>query len=501
MATGIKYQVQETIYDAKSMLDEQNFYHQRQGSPSQLTKTMTYILGDYQKKYPISSVTEGGSGYGLRSTSVEIDDVQFTYPVMGDRTRASVSESTTYQAGDRPGIGNSIFDLILNDNLIKRYFVIQSSRGIQAYVTETAEPMADGRYKYKVQLASAGPEDYCPLSELQGGTRWIALFTAVAESESRTTETTMAVPGEFKNQIGFARAGISWAGNSANKAMKINIKTEKGETNVWMDYAMWQFEDEWADQKEHLAWYSRYNRLANSTIPLKDILTGKVIPLGSGLLEQIQNKSTYSSLNYNAFTNKVGDALWGCERKNVTLHTGTGGRREFDKMMKAQGALVVGGSFGSGNIADKFVLGTGYNLALGGYFDTLYHVDGITIKVKYNHVFDHGKVAKASELHPETGLPLESYRMVFIDDNEYEGQPNIRHVVQKNRAFKHGIVGGLTDVPKSLAIMGGFNLSNKEAAMMLSSDQDKSGYTRLMSTGHQIMNAKSCFDLQCVAGL
>ena len=79
----LKYQVQEAIFDAKSMLDEQNFYHQRQGSPSELTKKLTYILGDYNKSFPISTMTMGGVGYGNNRSAVEIDDVQFTYPVMG----------------------------------------------------------------------------------------------------------------------------------------------------------------------------------------------------------------------------------------------------------------------------------------------------------------------------------------------------------------------------------------------------------------------------------
>jgi hypothetical protein len=500
--TGIKYQIQETIYDAKSMLDENNFYNQRQGSPSQLTKKLTYIMGDYKRKYPIATMTEGGIGYGISSTSVELDDVQFTYPAMGETTKVSHVVKTDYSGSDKPGIGNGFFNIYFADNWIKRFYIIQSTRGVQAYVTADLEPQGDGTFKAVCQLDPAGPADYCALTELEVGTPWIELHTAVAESESRTTESKMAMPGEFKNQMGFARAGISWAGNSAEKMMKITVKTEKGETSVWMDFAMWQFEDNWLDECEHLHWYSRYNRLANGTIPLKDLLTGKVIPRGSGLLEQIQNKTSYSSLNYDAFTNKVGDAIWGSNNagKSLTLHTGTGGKREFHKMVMTKGATLLG-SFGAGDIASKFVTGTGYNLALGGYFDALYHIDGILIKVKYNEMFDFGRVAKASQLHPESGLPLESYRMVFIDDNEYEGQSNIRHVSQKGRAFQHGIVAGLTTMPKSLAIMGGFNITSKDAVQLLSTDQDKSGYTRLKSSGIQIMNAERCFDMQCIAGL
>jgi hypothetical protein len=153
---------------------------------------------------------------------------------------------------------------------------------------------------------------------------------------------------------------------------------------------------------------------------------------------------------------------------------------------------------GMGAIADKFVTGTGYNLMLGGYFDGFYHIDGYTIRLKYNPVFDTGRVAMKSPLHPITGLPLESYRMVFIDNSEQDGQPNIRHVAQKGRSFIDGVVKGLTKMPRSVNILLGN--SGNEGDKFLSTVQDKSEYTRMKSAGIQIMRANRCFDLQCTMG-
>lgn len=499
---GLKYQVQEGIFDAKSMLDETNFYHQRQGSPSELTKKLTYILGDYNKSYPISSMTMGGVGYGNAKGAHEIDDVQFTYPVMGRDNKASVIYETTYAYGDKPGVGNQPFYLIFGDNWIKRFYTIQSERGIQAYVLEDPEPLPTGGYRYKCQLNPAGPTDTCPISQTEQGTKWIEMFVSVAESESRTTESKMAMPGMFKNQMSFMRTGYSWAGNAANKVMKINIKTDKGETDVWMDYFMWQFEKRWLEDCEHFYWYSRYNRLNDGTIPLKDLYTGKTIPTGSGIIEQIGNKGTYSKLTYNTISNKVGDALFGMNdsgNMSVTLMGGTGGRREFHRAMMDAGAVILNSFGGAGNVADKFVTGTGRNLALGGFFDTFYHIDGYTIKFKHNPIFDTGRVAMASPLHPESGLPLESYRLVFIDDSDVDGAPNIQHVAQKGRAFIDGVIPGLTPPPKSLQILS--NNSGSTASKILATDIDKSSYVRMKSAGIQILRANRCFDLQCVAGL
>jgi hypothetical protein len=178
--------------------------------------------------------------------------------------------------------------------------------------------------------------------------------------------------------------------------------------------------------------------------------------------------------------------------------TGTGGRREFHQSMVDAGVQFIG-SYGNGNIADKFITGSGRNLMLGGFFDGFYHIDGYTVKVKYNPVFDYGRVAQVSPLHPETGLPLESYRMVFLDDSDVDGSPNIVHVAQEGRAYLDGVVKGLTPMPRSLEILLGN--SGGGASKYLTTVQDKSEYTRYKSAGIQIMRANRCFDLQCIAGL
>lgn len=504
----LRYQVTEEIFDPKSMLDEDNFYSQRQGHPSELTRKLTYILGDYNKNYPISLMTLGGIGYegnALKRAAVELDDPQYTYPVMGRLSKASIVVKTDYNASSQAGIGNQPFFLYFNDNWIKRFFFIHSAKGIRAYVLQDPEYVG-GYWQYKCQMDPALPGDYVPFSEVNEGAAWIALHTGVSESRSRSTETGMVMPGSYKNQMGFMRAGMSWAGNAAEKVMKINVKTDKGETDVWMDYFMWQFEMEWLSQCEHAYWYSRYNRQANGEVLLKDVATGKIVPQGSGMLEQIQNKSSYSTLTYDFLTNQIGDALFGqsdTSNMSITLHTGRGGMRSFDTAIKAAGGTILQNI--QAVIGDKFITGTGYHLALGGYFDQMYHIDGYYIKVKHNPIFDMGKVAMAQQaggyIHPLTGWPLESYRMVFIDDADYDGQPNIQHVAQKGRSFLHGIIPGLTKMPRSLQVMNSsFNIDSETHAAMLATDIDESSYTRFKSAGIQILRANRCFDLECIAG-
>ena len=121
----LTYKISDEIFDAKSCLDEENFYNQRQGSPSELTKKMTYLLGDYSKNYPISTLTLGAEGFGATGTrSVELPDIQFTYPTMGRLEKANIVAKTIYTTGDQPGIGHSEFDLYFSKLVRKVLYLL-----------------------------------------------------------------------------------------------------------------------------------------------------------------------------------------------------------------------------------------------------------------------------------------------------------------------------------------------------------------------------------------
>ena len=110
----LKYELTPQVWDGDSMIDEKNFYHQNQGEPSELTRKLTYILGDDNSNYPIMMMT--ASEIASKGASVGLQDVQFTYPVMGRDDKASVVAESVYTVGDRPGLGNSRFKVRFTDN-------------------------------------------------------------------------------------------------------------------------------------------------------------------------------------------------------------------------------------------------------------------------------------------------------------------------------------------------------------------------------------------------
>lgn len=501
-----KFQIQQDIFDAKAMIDETNFYAQRHGTPAELTQKLTWLLGDSTKSYPLAMATMGdivsSNGFKTYNSKVrELDDIRFTYPVMSRLNKASVVAVDT--SDTKPGEGNSTFSITFTDNWIKRHYMIESPLGIQAYVLSDPIKVSEG-YQYTVQLNAVSDKAICPVSEIKAGVLWCDLNTFNPESESRGTQFKRVAPGKYMNQMAFIRLSHQWAGNSANKVMSIRITHGDKSMKLWMDFEQYQFERAWLEEVEHLFWYSRYNRRVNGDIALRDLITGKVIPTGAGILDQINNYTTYTRLTYNFLQNVVANALFGqsdTDGMSITLYTGRGGMREFDRAMKEAGIAQTILAGGAGDAASKFITGSNYDLALTGFFNTMYHIDGYTIKVKHNPIFDYGRRAVKSPLHPETGYPLESYRMVFIDDGMFDGEPNLQFVAERGRRMLHGVVPGITPLPKQYRIISGISNINSGDLSLITSDVDASSYHRFASCGVQLKRGNTSLHLECIAGL
>lgn len=497
-----RFQVQQDIFDANSMADELNFYAGRHGEPAELTSKLTWLLGDSTKSFPLAMATMGdivAANGGFKKTNnkvKELPDIQFTWPVMSRLNRASVVAVTNSTAN--LGLAQAPFTITFTDNWIKRNYMIESPLGIQAYVLGDPKKVSEG-YEYTVQLNAVADSAICPSSEVVAGQLWCDLNTFNAESESRGTEFKRVAPGKYKNQMSIIRMSHQWAGNAANKVMSISIDAEGREPiKLWMDFEQYQFERAWLEECEHAYWYSRYNRRTNGEIPLKDILTGKPIPTGAGLLEQVNNYTQYTRLTYAFLQNVVANAFFGqsdTDGMSITLYTGRGGMREFDRAMKEAGTIQNILAQGAGNVADKFIQGQGYSLASHGFFNAMYHIDGYYIKVKHNPIFDYGRRAVKSPKHPETGFPLESYRMVFVDDGMFDGEPNLQFVAEKGRRMLHGVVTGLTNPPKQYKIIQGIQNLDVGGLGLISSDVDAASYHRLATGGVNLRRGNTSLHL------
>lgn len=458
-----------------------------------LNPVITHLMGNENKKFPLTFLTEGQNG-GLRK--IEIEDIEYDWAVIG-RTKKSDTIISAPTSGE-PGKAGGVVEIVFKSNWLKQQHLIVSPNGTQARIQGRPQKVSNG-YKYKVTLIYRNSESFIPLEDLKPNVRWAMTGGApVSESHSSGNESNKQAPGRLKNQISILRKSYEIGGNVSNRTVEFQFNIDGTTTNYWMPWEEYQHEMQFKEACEEHLWWSPYNRDSQGTVTTIDPETGFPIPIGAGVNDQIPNEDTYGKLTVKKLHNTVRDVLYGATdtgNMDVVLFTGVGGADEFDAAIKRDAEGAGGWSIIEGNAADKFITGTaGSNkLAYGAYFSTYRHVDGHTITLKSLPLLDHGGRADNAPRHPVTGLPLTSYEMYFLDMSTYDGERNVQMVCQKGRSHVRGVEQGMTLLKGKN--YGDYN-GNAEN-LMLATDQDKSSVHYLKTLGISIRRNTHCFKLSC----
>jgi hypothetical protein len=464
------------VFNADGMTDENSLAGALLTQPDLLSPVITHLSGREDKRFPLSFLTEG------MNRVKTINDIEYDYPVMGRLNKAVAVATTDYISTDKPGVGRTNFTVKFQERwFVKDYLIESPSNDYQCKIVD--DPYQDGTYwVYTLRLFGARETDFVAPSELEAGQLWGQLYAPVTASGSRGNESTWVAPSRMRNQITHIRKSYRYEGNMNNKTVNVELPLPSGSTRLWMDFEEFQHMLRWKEELEYHYWYSRYNKFEGQIQDYGD--NGKTIPVGSGVLEQIPNYTTYAQLTAAKLKEFVRDAMFGAsdaQDMNITLFTGLGGLEEFDNAMKSELAAQSYIKLSD----NKFVTGSGRNLQLGGFFTSYQHIDGHVITVRHLPLLDHGTRALKSPKHPITGLPLESYRMIFLDMSTYDGEPNVQMITQKGRELLRWAVAGAT-IPK------GFDGNSLRA-----SDIDGASVHFMKASGINIRRATNCLHAEC----
>ncbi|PHS35722.1 MAG: hypothetical protein COA82_03665 [Alkaliphilus sp.] len=432
-------------------------------------------------------MSEGQKGSGDMGGTVELNNIEFKYPVIGRLRKPDYVVSTPYSPTSRPGMGNGLFEVTFKTNWLKVQHTVESPRGTQARIE--FRPVRDGlHWKYTLRFMSSDPQAYVPAEDLRNGTKWAMIGGAnVAQSLSMGNESNVVAPGMVKGQASILRKSYRLAGNITNKTVECLLPNSSGgTTSLWMPWEQWQHLISWKEAMEEHCWYAKYNRLSSGEILLKDPDSGLPIPIMAGILDQIPNEDTYSVLTEKKIKSTIRDVMYGATdtgAMDVVLYCGLGFQEEFDNAMKdsAAGFTQI--------IGDKFVRGSSNSLIFGGYFKQYEHIDGHVITLKHLPLLDQGGRAMNSEKHPITGLPISSYDAYFIDQSVYDGKRNLVMGYEKGRSMITGVLKGMAATPMNFA---GNNIN-----VSLATEQDQSS-VHFMATKSIIMRRNThSFKLTC----
>ena len=477
-------------YDDRGYSNEESIAYLQLTKPVEINAFLTYNYGMDDDRFPLTFMTEGQGRVG----TVDIDTVQWTWPVMG---RMKFTDMLTHCdiATGKTGIAGQEFEVHFATHwFIEQYGLVLPDGKTTVRIQKDLGESPYG-YAYLVKLTTPNPEAFVADDLLAPGLYWSMSAPTVSESYSKGNRSNSMAAGKMISQLEFHRYSKEIAGNLANTVCKYEFKDESGRTsNLWINEEMRQFNINMRVMNEERLWISEYNRNANGEVNLKDRDNGKPIPHTAGMLEiaRESNYDTYGEfLTLSKIKRTIGDVLsrdTDDGSMNIVLMGGKGFLEDFDEAMKLDakenGFLTP--------LGEKEIQGSGSNLEYGAYFRKYKTVDGHTIVAKHCSYFDKGTVAEAQKqngyIHPRSGYPMSSHRACFIDFSNYEGNQNVRMVRQKNQIYKAKVLKGLTDVPASWGVPD----SN-----YISTEIDMSRFEIKTSFGLQVNNATRMFMLEC----
>lgn len=467
-------QVLRTYYNDSQMTDTNSLVNALMERPEELSPIITHLAGREEKKFPLSFLTEGVGN------TKSIDRFEYEYRVKTHEinVRPVVGTSSGNGAGGAP------FSITFPDKwFIFPYTLVSQSGKLARIMTE---PIPDGAgWKYTLKIVSPDVASI-PAADLADGALWGQLYANVGVDFSRGNASNWTAPGLVRSKIGTIRKSYHFSGNAKDYVAQFELPLKEGsKTKLWMDYEEYRHMIKFKEECEMYYWYGQKTHDATGTTTMLDE-NGQPVISGPGLFEQIINKDTYATLTQNKIEEVIGDLFYGmtdATDKQVTLYTGIGGAREFDRALKA----YYGANAFLQTSQPYFITGSGRNLGITGYFTSYEHVDGHRVNVVKVPLFDHGPVAQASMKHPVSNLPLESYRMVFVDQSTYDGENNLQMINKKGREMLRWCVAGSV-IPK------GFTGNDTRA-----SDIDGASVHMLKTAGILLRRFDTSLDLQCVA--
>lgn len=477
-------------YDDRGYSNEESIAYLQLTKPVEINAFLTYNYGMDDDRFSLTFMTEGQGRNGV----VDIDTVQWTWPVMGRMKFTDMLTHCEIVTG-KTGINGQEFEVHFATHwFIEQYGLILPDGKTAVRIQKDLGESAYG-YAYLVKLTTPNPEAFVADELLTPGLYWSMTAPTVSESYSKGNRSNTMSPGKMTSQLEFHRYSKEIAGNLANTVCKYEFKDESGRTsNLWINEEMRQFNLTMRVMNEERLWVSEYNRNANGEVALKDRDNGKPIPHTAGMLEicRESNYDTYGEyLTLSKIKRTVGDVLTRDTddgHMDIVLMGGKGFLEDFDEAMKMDakenGFLTP--------LGEKEIQGSGYGLEYGAYFRKYKTVDGHTITAKHAAYFDKGTVAEAQKqngyIHPRSGYPMSSHRACFIDFSNYEGNQNVRMVRQKNQIYKAKVLKGLTDVPASWGVPD----SN-----YIATEIDMSRFEIKTSFGLQVNNSNRMFMIEC----
>lgn len=410
-----KLQWERMKFDASTMVDSNSLAQALMTKPD-ISNIVSYAMGD---KYYLQYLTQGSGRVSDKYTKV--GNVEFKWWLQGDLTHP-VAISAAVTPTTNIGINFTPFNITVSEPYFAVGDVIKFRSGVQARIQSEGLQYGTTDTVYTCIIVDQDATSTVPAADVAAGALVVYIYNAFEEG-SEGGSSKRAFPMAFQNQLTTSRHSYAMTGSSATDVVSLFMQTDTGKKErLWLPMEEFNQMKVQMQDAEYKRWYGRYNRTSQGEVMLPG-KNGRPVLIGAGVLDQIagSHTRTYSleGANEQMFRDFLIDiqlASKEAENKKLIMFTGAGGMSVFDQAMKdARKAAQI--------VDTTFVSKTSMGLKFGENFITYKGLLGTEMTVVHLPIFDDR--AKNVALHPKTGLPYESYRMVWLDFSDYGGEPNI----------------------------------------------------------------------------
>lgn len=416
------------------------------------------------------------------------DDFEWRLQGSGRKNVPLVSASLTSGGSavlgtDKPGINTTHFFLTFPEFYFTDVNLIVGEKNEAYPIRIVNEPRQIGNnWEYECELLTGDSTLFVPSSELAAGKRFSKEWSPVESTLSKKGGGVhYTSPFKMRNAFSMIRMEDTRPGNMINRPVMFSFQDENGKLHTtWMQYADYEFEAQFREEKNKLLYFATPNKTDQGTY-LNKGKSGYEIRQGAGIRSQMapSNVAYYNTFNIKWLTEQLMGLSVGKisqDRRKFVIRTGEWGMYQFSAALENYASLYT-------PLFDQNRVYRGKDNAMGfrGQFLEYMGPNGIEVTLSHEPMYDDPERNKI--YHPNGGV-AESYRYDIIDVGTADGEPNIRKVYVKGQEDIIGYVPGLRNP---------FSLDGKNNIMANSTD----GYTmhRAACLGAMIKNPMRCIQI------
>ena len=449
-------QYQDNRYTGIARLDQARMNAPDENQKAFLNSVVTYAYGTkFDKNFPVLTQTQG---MGHKRAVDTINGIYYNY-LFGKPKTTSVTGKTTHIPGELIGVSNKPIFLYFKDRFFMKgqQIITGGFNGSQVRIHDN--PVKEGSL-WKYEAYNMKINKPVPYDHVKPGSVWGAGAVSVSLEHSRGTESRGQGMFRIKNYIKALRHSINLAGNVENKVM--NFKIDVGNGQTFDSYVSWEKflnEKQFNAARELDLLLSPYNADDSGQIDLVDLDSGKSVPSGMGLWDQIptSNELNYTTLTERRFSSWIDDILSISGQADVMgeevidIMGGMGLMTEIDNALKRNLGI-----FSLSTDSDKFIRNYGDGLQAGYYFTSYKHRSGKVFRFTVHPMFEYGALADSSPRHPlNPSRPLTSYCGMIMNFGEITMDTktrksgkggNIEYLYETGREYIQGTVRGMAQI-------------------------------------------------------